>query len=666
MRSMSAAGGAPDLGPASQDDRTRPLWWWVLAAVAVVGSGLIGRLFIAEGATLALWWPAAGVGAAVAMLMGRRGAFGAVGLVLVGTALANLLIGSAPLVALGLGIANAAETLVLVLVLGLHRRRFALDTLQQGVRLIVALFLAAVVAGSLIGLVQVLQRGLEWWPTASTIAASHAAAVAMIAPLAALPPRVPLRVGRLEVVVQMLAMALLVAVVFAPGSSLPLAFTVYPFLAWAALRFPIRIVLAESFAASLAMLLLTIAGGGPFVRPDLSIAEQGSLVETLLFTFSGLAIVLGSAQYELRHTARRLEASSRLLSGRLMDAQVGLAIAQIGQGAATLSWANDRGRALLVDELEGSQWRGPLLEAALGAADADDQVTLELDGRTIAVGANAIFEEPGALAIQLVDVTHVVQAVRAQQAQIEAEIEHEAARATRVELERQRDDFLATTSHELRTPITSIVGYTELLADTASVSDTERSWLDAIQRNALRLSELVEDLLTLSSAATEDRVRKRQQQLSCRELLEEAVAGVQVLAERKAQRIEVSAGDEEVLAVRHDLARAVVNLLANAVKFTPPGGSIAVSSHVEAGTVVLTVADTGPGMSDEALPHAFERFYRAPEAERDSIPGTGLGLAIVAELVRRNGGSASVRRNEAGGLTAELRLAEARAPIAAS
>ena len=94
----------------------------------------------------------------------------------------------------------------------------------------------------------------------------------------------------------------------------------------------------------------------------------------------------------------------------------------------------------------------------------------------------------------------------------------------------------------------------------------------------------------------------------------------------------------------------------NAIKFTPDGGRIRLTARREGDVALLEVADTGAGMADEEIAQAFERFYRAPGAERDNVAGTGLGLAIVAELARRNGGDVALRRNVDGGLTAQLRL----------
>jgi signal transduction histidine kinase len=104
------------------------------------------------------------------------------------------------------------------------------------------------------------------------------------------------------------------------------------------------------------------------------------------------------------------------------------------------------------------------------------------------------------------------------------------------------------------------------------------------------------------------------------------------------------------------VGRILTNLVANAVKFTPEGGRVTVTSSADEGTITVVVADTGPGMSEEILAHAFDRFYRAPGMQKAAVPGTGLGLAIVAELVERNGGSVRLESPANGGTLATIEL----------
>jgi two-component system phosphate regulon sensor histidine kinase PhoR len=635
--------------------RPVPWWGWLLAAALLFAAGVSGAAFAPPGSGLAVWWPAAGIALAFALLQPVARIPLAVALVLVTITAANAVVGRPLPLALALGTANTVEVLIALGVLQAWRRTVRLSSLRAALRFAGAASIAAMAAGVLAGLAFTILGGGELWPTVPFVAASHAAALLTIAPFAALPPRVPVRAGAVEMAVQATLLVLAIGFVFHPDTSLPLAFTLYPFLAWAAFRFPIRLVLLETLVASVAMLVLTLVGGGPFRAESIDVIAGAALLEVLLVTFAGFGLVLCAAQYELRAISRQLDATTLLLGGSLVDARIGLAIAQRRTDGTRVVWSNRAARVLLAAELgHRDAWAGRIQEAAARALHSAEQTSVTtVGGRSITVAANAIEGDDDRFAVQLLDVTSILQA---QQAQVEAEVERESARTIRAELERQRDDFLATTSHELRTPITSIVGYTELLAESDAVPASKRGWLDVIDRNAHRLAELVEDLLTLSGGATAPTRPQHLDVLTGVEVLEEVVANLRVVSDPKRLRVSIAPGDVAVLGARSDVLRAITNLLTNAIKFTPEGGRIRLAASEDDGMALLAVADTGPGMSEEELEQAFERFYRAPSAERDNVAGTGLGLAIVAELARRNGGDVALVRNDEGGLTAELRL----------
>lgn len=635
-----------------------PWWAWAVATAAILLAAFFGVLIAPAGTTVAVWWPAAGLSVLFALLQPAARIPLALALVLVATTAANAIAGRPLAVAVVFGISNAVEVAVVVGVLGSGRRRFALSSLRDGIRFAVAVVAGAVAVGAVAAAAVALLEGGDFWPTAGFVAASHAAAVALIAPLGALPRAVPGPAGRLEMAVQALLLATVVALVFHPESSLPLAFAPFPVLAWAALRFPIRFVLTETAVAAMLMLVLTLDGGGPFRREGLDLLVGAALFETMLMTFAGFAIVLSAAQHELRALARQVEATNHLLTGSVIDARIGLVVAARDEDGTRITWSNRAGRSLLLAESGDTGWSGPLRTAAATALRTGEQVTVGTeDGRTIVVAANPLGGDDHRMAVQLLDVTAIL---RARRARVEAEVERDAARTIRTELERQRDDFLVTTSHELRTPITSIVGYAELLSEGGSLDTTERGWLRVIVRNAHRLSELVEDLLTFSRDAGEPR-SLRPEAVRCAELFEEVAGNLRVVSGRRRLCIELAPGEQAVFAARHDAIRMLSNLLTNACKFTPEGGRVRLSAHADGDEVRILVTDTGPGMTADEIAQAFERFYRAPSAERDNVEGTGLGLAIVEELAQRNGGSVTVRPGERGGLTAELRLPAARA-----
>jgi signal transduction histidine kinase len=214
--------------------------------------------------------------------------------------------------------------------------------------------------------------------------------------------------------------------------------------------------------------------------------------------------------------------------------------------------------------------------------------------------------------------------------------------------------FTADVSHQLRTPLTSIrsVGEVGLRAghrDEASY----RAIIGSMLEEADRLALLVDRLLTLSrtemrpSAIAHDPV-------NLVTLAEDVVADLEVLAEEKRQSIAVDAeGAPTASADRLVLRQALINLVDNAIKFTPPGGEVRVRVAATNGNAVIDVSDSGPGIPVEAQGRIFDRFYRADEM---SATGTGLGLSIARGAVEANGGHLTLERSDAHGTTFRIHL----------
>ncbi|RLK47994.1 sensor histidine kinase [Microbacterium telephonicum] len=245
--------------------------------------------------------------------------------------------------------------------------------------------------------------------------------------------------------------------------------------------------------------------------------------------------------------------------------------------------------------------------------------------------------------------------LRTTQDLLDTERERTEVLRLKLELERQREDFVATTSHELRTPITSIAGYTELLSESPHLDPRERDWVDVIDRNTARLTELVEDLLALGRASSPVPSRAVQP-VPARELVDDTIATHRPSADAKAITVTASVDDTVLHGSPSDIRRALTNLVTNAIKFTPASGVIEISVVRRDDTATVTVTDTGPGMSADTFAHAFERFYRGADAEQLSTPGTGLGLSIVRELIERNGGRVWLEHPDGGGLRAGFAL----------
>jgi PAS domain S-box-containing protein len=228
----------------------------------------------------------------------------------------------------------------------------------------------------------------------------------------------------------------------------------------------------------------------------------------------------------------------------------------------------------------------------------------------------------------------------ANRAKDELLVREQAARAEAESVNRMKDEFLATLSHELRTPLNAILGWSQLLRNRKFDEATTARALETIERNARSLTQLVGDILEVSSIIR-GKVRLNIQPLTVMPLVEAALDSVRLAAEAKAiqirfhhdQPIEIISGDPD------RLQQVFWNLLSNAIKFTPPGGRVEVSLTQTNHTVNIAVSDTGQGISSDFLPRVFDRFRQADGSTNRQHGGLGLGLAIVRHLVELHGGT---------------------------
>jgi two-component system phosphate regulon sensor histidine kinase PhoR len=207
-------------------------------------------------------------------------------------------------------------------------------------------------------------------------------------------------------------------------------------------------------------------------------------------------------------------------------------------------------------------------------------------------------------------------------------------------LERVRKDFVANASHELKTPLTSIAGYVEALLDGAKDDPkTCAQFLGIIQKHTENLKAILSDLLQLSTIES-GVYRWKRQEVAIDDLMERAARVLRPVAERR-QQILTARPCEASLMIWGDLDRlteALINLLDNAVKYTPEGGTITIEAAGDGDGVRLIVTDTGIGIPPKELSRIFERFYRVDRARSREQGGTGLGLSIVKHIVEAHGG----------------------------
>lgn len=252
-----------------------------------------------------------------------------------------------------------------------------------------------------------------------------------------------------------------------------------------------------------------------------------------------------------------------------------------------------------------------------------------------------IFYDNGGRAVRMsgisLDVTARREAEDERQRLLESE---QAARRAAEEANRLKDEFLANVSHELRTPLTAIVGWTRLLESKALDHENTARALEVINRNAGALTQLIEDLLDITRILT-GKLRLDMRPVEIVPVIEAAIDAVRPAAEARQISLHKELNPQAGL-VQGDadrLQQVVWNLLANSVKFTPPGGSVRVSLESLDAHVEITVSDTGEGISADFLPHVFDRFRQADQKSTRPHSGLGLGLSIVHQLTELHGGA---------------------------
>lgn len=213
-----------------------------------------------------------------------------------------------------------------------------------------------------------------------------------------------------------------------------------------------------------------------------------------------------------------------------------------------------------------------------------------------------------------------------------------------VTLDNMRKEFVADVSHELKTPITSIMGYADTLLEAEYDKETQGKFLNVIATEARRMAKLVTDLLTLSRYDNaRNRIKKEAFDLG--ELVKRAQDKLAIEAMKKEHKVScfVTADVPPVYADKDDIERVVLNILSNSIKYTKDGGEIKIYVGFVYNDAYIKIIDNGIGIPEEDLSKIFERFYRVDKARTREMGGTGLGLSIAKEILDKNGGSIDIK-----------------------
>jgi two-component system phosphate regulon sensor histidine kinase PhoR len=224
-------------------------------------------------------------------------------------------------------------------------------------------------------------------------------------------------------------------------------------------------------------------------------------------------------------------------------------------------------------------------------------------------------------------------------------------------LERTRVDFVANVTHEIKTPLTAIIGFVETL-EQGAIEDpaTARKFLQTIRENARRLNRLVDDLLVLSDVELGE-TKLNLEELDIADILEKALMLITAKAFVKnvSIRTDLSPALPLIHADRDKAVQILLNILDNAVKFTPEGGQVLIqASEEKKDFVTVRITDTGPGIPKRELPRLGERFYRVDKMRSRDMGGTGLGLSIVKHLMKAHAGEMEIDSTPGKGATVSL------------
>ena len=636
-------------------------------------------------------WPAAGLAAGLLLTSPSRLRPALASVTFVLLLAAHLVQGYDWVVALGFSLSSVAAVWVVraLLVRGLDGRRAAL--LDQGdvSRLVGAITMGSLVAGLGCGLtVWVTGDGTPWLGALGAFGA-HAAALMVLLPLfLETLAFTPLASNRERIIQTVLTLGTTVAV-FISTDAPPVIFAVMPMFAWHAFRGTLReatvlltVVGVIGVAMTEAFRMGPIEGLGDryAIAPELA----HGVLQLFLLDCGLILLPLSVMVTQQRMSAARADSETETLR-RLVQSATGTAIIATGHdGRITLF--NPGAESMLgyvAEEVVGelpdtfhppeelrrhaSRLRAlpnfsDICRASVAAGESNQLWRfLRKDGaeRKMRMTLTRIDGERGEKTGYLATAEDVTEREDAQRALL-LTLEHQRTAVERLrDLERVKGDFVSTVSHELRTPITSIIGYTELLGDGAvgELTLSQQEIIDRVDRNGRRLLLLVEDLLTLSQIES-SALKIEPVVTDVRTVVRNAHDGLAPVLTNRSLEVSVLVPTQPV--VHHgdpvQLERMLVQLLTNAVKFTPDGGHVELQLRTRPDDTEIVISDNGMGIPEEEQPKLFTRFFRSTTATEQAIQGTGLGLTIVKAIAALHGGRISVESAPRRGTTVTVSL----------
>ena len=662
-----------------------------LLLVGVFGSAWLALLVVDTESLVPAIWPAGGLAAGLLLTSPKRLRPGLLAACFGVMVLAHLLVGFGWAVALGFSASSAAASWAVreLLVRGQAGRRAAL--LDQGdvSRLIGTITTSSAIAGIGCGLTAWATGNGNPWLGALGAFGATAAALTILLPLFLQTLAFePLAGSRERVVQGVLTIGTTIAVFVSADAPLVI-FAVMPMFAWHAFRGTLReATILLAVVGTIGTVMSEVLHIGPIyalgTRYGIATELSHGVLQLFLVDCGLILLPLSVIVTQQRMAAARADSERETLQ-RVVHAATGTAIIASGQDGR-IALFNPGAEAMLgyvaeevVGELpdrfhppeelrrQASRLRAlpnfsDICRASVAAGERNQLWKFRRksgEERTMRMTLTAVQGAQGEQAGYLATAEDVTEREDAQQALL-LTLEHQRTAVERLrELERVKGDFVSTVSHELRTPITSIIGYTELLVDGAvgELTLSQQEIIDRVDRNGRRLLLLVEDLLTLSQI--EASVLKIEPVLTdLRAVVTRAHEAIAPKLDERSLEVSVLVPTQPV--VHHgdpvQLERMVVNLLNNAVKFTPDGGRVELQLRALSQTTEIVISDTGLGIPADEQSKLFTRFFRSSTATERAIQGTGLGLTIVKAIVAMHGGRISVESAHQRGTTVTVSL----------
>ena len=669
----------------------------ILVALAVVYfiAGRIGLSLAFVNASASALWPPTGLAIAGCLLLGTW----VWPAVFAGAFLVNLTTTPALLPSILIACGNTAEALIAA---SLARRLAGgpeAFTRTSGVLLyVVGAILACAVAatvgvgaliiGSLTGGASARQIWLTWWMADLSSAILLTPSIAILVRRDPYPWTVQSALeGALVLGTVIVAAYWVFGPTIAGVRSYPIMFVTLPVLLWSALRFGLRGAATAVLTTGVVATVGTLNGLGPFARgtPNEALLLLQAYLGVKMVVMLALAaevVARRRVEYDIRQLnadlERRIESRSeelRRLHGRLVEAQH---VARIGSwewdvAADSIWWSDEMysvyglppGSPITFDRyisLVHPEDRARVQEIVGAARTSGEPFTFEHramkpDGTVVTLHSRgrAITNVEGQV-VRMLGIGHdVTERKRAEEERIEL-VREQAARREAEESNRMKDYFLATLSHELRTPINALLGWAQVLQQAGIDPKLRNRAIEAIQRNVSIQAQLVSDILDVARLRSGG-VSIEAKPVAVRAIVDGALEIMRpVIVDKRIQIVESIPEEAMVLGDARRLQQVCWNLLSNAAKFLPPDGVIAVTARDDGDAIELTIEDNGPGIPVDFLPYAFDQFRQADSGVTRQHGGLGLGLAISRDLVHLHGGTIAAGNRPEGGAVFTVRL----------